>query len=163
MMSEEQLLQNLIIKGESEHLEFMEVVRKESIARNFCAFLNADGGRVIIGVTDNSEVVGVSNAQKHKVELQSFLLNAIVPDVVFTITIESIDEKDLLVIKVGAGSKQPYIFDGNIYYRRDTKTQKASSREISSLIHDRQIAEQHWERKNAFGVEIDDLDEKKKN
>lgn len=159
-MSEEQLLKDLIKQGESEQLEFMEVIRKDSIARNLCAFLNADGGRVIIGITDNGKAIGLSDAQRHKMELQFYLLNVIVPDTPITISIEPIGQRELLIFKVWGGSKQPYIFDGSIYYRRGKKTQKATSKEISSLIHDRQIAEQHWERQIAFGVVLVDLDKK---
>ena len=159
-MKDEQLLINLLKQGESSQLEFMEVVRKDSIARHLCAFLNADGGRIVVGVTDEGETIGLSDSQMHKTELQSYLLNVIVPDAPITIFIEPIGQKELLIFKVWGGSKQPYIFDGSIYYRRGTKTQKATSKEISALIHDRQIAEQHWERQIALGVGIDDLDKK---
>ncbi len=157
-MKVEQLLKDLIQQGESEQLEFMEVVRKDSIARNLCAFLNADGGRVIIGVTDEGKAIGLSDALKHKMELQTYLLNVIIPDAPISISIEPIGQKELLIFKVWGGSKQPYIYDGSIYHRRGVKTQKATSKEISALIHDRKIAEQHWERQIAFGVGIEDLD-----
>jgi len=69
-----------------------------------------------------------------------------------------VDQKELLIFKVWGGSKQPYIYDGSIYFRRGNKTQKATSQEISELIHDRQLSEEHWERKAALGVDFDDLD-----
>lgn len=52
-MSDELLLKNLIKQGENEQLEFLESVRKDSIARNLCAFLNGDGGRILVGISDN--------------------------------------------------------------------------------------------------------------
>jgi len=157
-MKEEQLLKDLIKQGESEQLEFMEVVRKDIIAKNICAFLNAEGGRVLVGIAGDERITGLKGAQQIKDELQTFLLNQIVPEAPFTITIESIGQKEIIVIKVGSGSKQPYLFDGSIYYRKESRTQKASSKEISDLIHDRQISEKHWERQLITGVELDKLD-----
>ena len=157
-MSNEQLLKSLLKQGESEQLEFMEVVRKDSIARNLCALLNADGGRVVIGVTDDGKAIGIEDAVRYKSEMQAYLINVIVPDAPISISIEILGQKELLIFKVWGGSKQPYIFDGNIYYRRGTSTQKATSKEISELIHGRQLSEQHWERQITLGVELDDLD-----
>ncbi len=157
-MSNEQLLKNLLKQGESEQLEFMEVVRKDSIARNLCALLNADGGRVVVGVSDDGKAIGIEDAVKHKSEMQAYLINVIVPDAPITISIEILGQKELLMFKVWGGTKQPYIFDGSIYYRRGISTQKATSKEISELIHDRQLSEQHWERQITLGVELDDLD-----
>ena len=157
-MKEEQQIKNLIKEGESEQLEFLEVVREDSIARNLCAFLNGGGGRVIVGLSDNGKVIGITDAETHKNKLKSYLLNAIVPEAPVTISIETVSQKQLLVLKVWGGSKQPYIFDGNIYYRRNNKTQKATSKEISSLIHGREFAEKHWERQITLGVDLEDLD-----
>jgi len=159
-MSNERLIKDLIKEGESEQLEFKTVVQKESIAKNLCAFLNADGGRVIVGVANNGDIVGINNAVTYKDEIQNYLINNIVPDVPITISVEIVNQKEVLIIKVWGGSKQPYIFDGNIYYRRGSKTQKATSKEISELIHDRQLSEQHWERQIALGVDFEDLDKK---
>ena len=159
-MNEEQLMKNLIKQGESEQLEFKEVVRKDTIARVLCSFLNGTGGRVVIGVDENGNVLGVNDAEQHKEELEKYLLNVIIPDVPISITIENINNKKILMLKVWEGTKQPYIFDGSIFYRRGASTQKATSQEISKLIHGRQLAEKHWERQIIVGVELDDLDKK---
>ena len=74
------------------------------------------------------------------------------------VSLEEYDGKELILIKVLAGSKQPYIFDGSIYYRRSTNTVKATSKEISVLIHNRHTTAVHWERQPALGVSWEDLD-----
>jgi ATP-dependent DNA helicase RecG len=158
-MSDETLLKNLLKQGESEQLEFLESVRKEAIARNLCAFLNGDGGRVVIGVSDEGMPIGIENPKHYIDELKIFLLEAIVPDAPVTISVEELGFKQFIMLKVWGGSKQPYIFDGNIYFRKGDKTQKATSKEISELIHGRQLSEQHWERQITLGVELEDLDQ----
>ncbi|WP_283636474.1 RNA-binding domain-containing protein [Aquaticitalea lipolytica] len=159
-MSNERLIKDLIKQGQGEQLEFKTVVHKESIAKDICAFLNADGGRVIVGVSDNQMPVGLENAKQYIDELHKYLIENIIPDAPISISVETLGYKEILVIKVWGGSKQPYIFDGSIFYRKKNKTQKATSKEISILIHDRQLSELHWERQIALGVDFDDLDKK---
>lgn len=160
MMIDELLLKNLLKQGENEQLEFIESVRKEAIARNLCALLNGDGGRVLVGVSENGMPIGIENPKQYVEELKIFLLESIVPDAPVTISVEELGFKQFIMLKVWGGSKQPYIFDGNIYFRKGANTQKATSKEISELIHGRQLSEKHWERQIAIGVELDDLDVK---
>ena len=159
-MKEEQLIKDLIKQGESEQLEFKEAVRKDEIAKVLCSFLNGKGGRVLLGITDAGKPIGISNAKKSIEQLKMFLLSAIVPEAPITIDIEHIEEKQLILLKVYGGSKQPYLFDGSIYYRVANKTVKATSQQISELIHGRQKSELHWERQPCLGVDLTDLDQK---
>lgn len=159
-MKEEQLIIDLIKKGESEQLEFKEVVHKEEIAKVICSLLNGKGGRILVGVSDDGKVVGITNSEKHLEQLKIFLLSAIVPEVPVTISVETIDNKKLLMLKVYRGSKQPYLFDGGIYYRTGKHTVKTTSQQISELIHGRQKSELRWERQSVLGVDLQDLDQK---
>ena len=57
-------IQKLITGGESERLEFKSGdVAPSAIAKVLCAFLNARGGLILIGVTDKGKVAGVRDAQ----------------------------------------------------------------------------------------------------
>jgi len=55
------MLQTLLQQGESEELEFKTSFGRETI-ETLVAFANAKGGRVLVGVNDRCEVVGVSVA-----------------------------------------------------------------------------------------------------
>lgn len=159
-MKEEQLIKELIKEGESEQLEFKEFVRKDEIAKVLCSFLNGKGGRILVGITDAGKPKGILNADKNIEQLKIFLLSALVPEAPITISVEKIDTYEIILIKVYGGSKQPYLFDGSIYYRLANKTVKATSQQISELIHGRQKSELHWERQLALGVDLTDLDQK---
>lgn len=158
-MIEETLLKNLLKLGESETLEIKQTSLKQGIAKTLCSFLNGKGGKIILGISDNGDVVGVKHAQQTIKALEVYLSRSIIPDVPSSFSILSIDGKECIICSVWAGSRKPYIFDGSIYYRRGSSTQKASSQEISELIHGRQLAELHWERQLALGVDYEDLDE----
>ena len=157
-MKTEQLIKDLLKQDESGQLEFKEVVRKDAIGKTICAFLNNEGGQLLIGIADNKEIKGIKDADKWQFEIEQFLIKELVPEAPVMVSVENYGDKQLLLIKVWEGSKQPYIFNGSIYYRRNDKTIQASSKEISELIHKRQETEIHWERQAALGVELEDLD-----
>jgi ATP-dependent DNA helicase RecG len=159
-MKEEQLIKDLIKQGESEQLEFKDSVRKDEIAKVLCSFLNGKGGRILVGLSEAGKPMGVANAEKSVEQLKIYLLSSIVPEAPITISVESIEEKDLILLKVYGGSKQPYLFDGSIYFRVASKTVKATSQQISELIHGRQKSELHWERQPCLGIDLVDLDQK---
>lgn len=159
-MKEEQIIEDLLKEGESEQLEFREVVRKEDIAKVLCSFLNGKGGRLLLGVSDKGKVLGLPDAFWQLEQLKIYLLSAIIPEAPITISTEHAEGKELLMLKVYGGSRQPYLFDGSIYYRKNATTVKATSQQISELIHGRQNSELHWERHAALGVDLENLDNK---
>lgn len=159
-MREEDQLHTLLAEGENDQMEFTLTVDKESIGRSICAFLNTKGGRLLVGVDGKGKIKGIDNAVSHAEKLKIYLLSEIVPEAPITISNEPIDDKQIILLKVYKGSKQPYIFESNIYYRQGEETVKATSNQISELIHGRQKSEVHWERKSAINVEFEDLDEK---
>lgn len=91
-------------------------------------------------------------------ELTDYLNTAIIPEAPVMVSLEPVGKKQVILVKVWAGSKQPYIFEGSIFFRKGQNTVKATSQEISKLIHNRQETELHWERQLALGVELEDLD-----
>ena len=157
-MNNEELIDSLLRQGESDQLEFLKVVNKETIGKTICSFLNNEGGQLLLGIGDKKEIIGVENAERLQLELTEYLNAEIIPESPIMISVEPLYEKKIISIKVWTGSKQPYIFNGGIYYRNGNQTIKATSAEISELIHNRQSTEMHWERQLAMGVDLEDLD-----
>jgi ATP-dependent DNA helicase RecG len=157
-MNTNQLIKSLVEKGESEQLEFKAVVFKENIGKTVCSLLNTNGGHILIGVREK-DITGVKNAEKHRSELENFLVSVIAPNAPISISIENYKDLKVLLIKVWRGSRFPYTFKSSIYYRNNTNTVKASPDQISELIEKRQKTETLWERQDALEVELDDLDE----
>jgi len=56
-------LQNWLNEGESEHLEFKTSFGQETID-TLVAFANAKGGIVLLGVSDEKEIIGVTLAKE---------------------------------------------------------------------------------------------------
>ena len=159
-MNESDYLKKLVKQGESDVLEFQKKVNKETVAKVLSSFLNTKGGTVLIGIDSDGKVLGIEINNKDFWSFQEYLIQSIVPEA--SIEVRNIIFKNQTIIqcKVQEGSKQPYIFDGIIYYRKFDKVRKATSSEVSRLIHNRQEDELHWERQIHLGIMPGDLDRK---
>jgi ATP-dependent DNA helicase RecG len=159
-MKSEDIIKDILFKQESEQLEFKATVNNDSLAIAVCAFLNGSGGQILVGVKDDKTVQGVEQAADLARNLEKYLVNAIVPSAPIMVVVEDYEGRQLVLIEVSSGSRQPYIYKGSIYYRRNSRNVKASSDEISALIHQRQNDELHWERRSVLNAEVKDLDER---
>src|SRR4030065_1710961 len=131
-MKTDDLIKTLIKKGEGRQLEFKEALNKDVVAREVCGFLNAKGGQILIGVKDRGLISGISNAEAEAEakSLNQFLINNIVPEAPITVSVESVENKKILLVEVLGGSKKPYVFKGSIYYRIGEQTVQASAQDI---------------------------------
>jgi ATP-dependent DNA helicase RecG len=158
-MNSEKLVAELLKQKPSNQLDFMETARKENIGKVICSFLNNEGGQLLIGVSKNRQPKHIRNAAKIAKDIEHYLVEEIVPEAAVMVSVEAIGKKNIILIKVWSGSKQPYVFLGTIFYRRHSDTVPASSKEISSLIHNRQETESSWERQPSLAIEENDLDQ----
>ena len=70
MKTKEHHIQNLILEGEHQMLDFkFEISDSRRIARSLAAFANTDGGRLLVGVKDNGAIAGVrSDEEIHMIQ-----------------------------------------------------------------------------------------------
>jgi len=153
-------IQELIAQGEGYETEFLAKFDMNRIGTKLVGFLNGNGGTVLVGIDANGHVLGVSDIETHLSNLKEFLLNEILPESPVDFEIANLNGKKILIAKVFQGSRQPYIFQGHIYYRNGKITRKATSRELSQLIHERAEAQKHWERRTDANISWSDLDAK---
>jgi hypothetical protein len=118
--------------GEGQRLEFKQSLSlKRQIIEALCGLLNADGGRVLVGVTDNGEVVGVDLGRRTLETLAGDIANSIEPQPVPTIEVVEIDEGSVVVLTVQA--RRPgvvYFADGRAWIRVGRTTRRLGAEEI---------------------------------
>lgn len=152
-------LQQIIDAGESGRVEFKaNVPALDIIGQTVCAFLNAQGGTLILGIEDNGKVAGIKDATQHIENIKAELINSITPNSSFSAQIESLDNKNIIVIEVPQGMEKPYIHANRIFVRRGSSSTLATGSEINALIEQRSAAQTPWERLPAFGFDIAALD-----
>ena len=81
-----------------------------NVKKEIIAFANSDGGTIFIGIEDNGEVIGVTNADEVSLQVSNMARDTIRPDVtMFTdYSVETIDGKDVVRINVQKGTRSPY-------------------------------------------------------
>lgn len=126
---------------ESEKLE-LKVQYTNEIKKEIVAFLNTDGGTLIIGVDDNGNVIGIDNAKEIIERISIMIHEAIKPDPSLICSAGEYEEEGKTIIKVaiGRGVKKPYyIYEkglkpSGVYLRINNTSQQASEYAIKQMI-----------------------------
>ena len=97
-----------ILKGESEKIEFKENAKTNTYIKTVVAFANGNGGKIVFGVKDNKEIVGVEN----EFEVIDGIINAIsdscYPMIVPDISLHTLENKTVILVEIEGGKKKPY-------------------------------------------------------
>ena len=124
----------LIRNGENSGVEFKrDDVQNHEVATALVAFLNLDGGMLLMGVEDGGTISGISrdNIEEWVAELSRVKIEPpIVPHLARILSVEP--DKDILVVRVPQGPDKPYSRvhnDRRTYFIRVGKTNREASRE----------------------------------
>ncbi|CAA6808035.1 MAG: ATP-dependent DNA helicase [uncultured Sulfurovum sp.] len=157
-------IQKLINNGENKKVEFKEQLPKnESIVKTIISFSNTSGGKLIIGVNDNREVVGVEedNIFELQDKISSLIFDSCYPNILPEIYTLNLEGKLLLVIEVFRGNLLPYYLkkDGKnhgTYIRVGASNRKAGFENIIEL--ERQRRNISYDEELNYEVELSSLD-----
>ena len=120
-------LKLILQEGESYKVEFKENLN--GIDKEMVAFANASGGRIFVGISDDSKAKGANITNKLKSQVQD-IANNCKPSI--RIFIEEIG--DVLIINVEEGKDKPYECSSGFYKRIGTNSQKLKRDEIVELF-----------------------------
>lgn len=154
-------LKILIEQGESATLELKKsTAQLKSACETACAFLNTDGGTILIGVTDAQKVVGQEISDKTKREIGNELTKiAPISNIEVTYIALSEPKKYVIVFHVTTDStKKPYFYDGRAFIRVQSDTLPMPREYLHHLTMSNANSGHHWEDQIQDNVGIDDLD-----
>ncbi|MBE5870755.1 MAG: ATP-binding protein [Lachnospiraceae bacterium] len=101
-----------ILRGESKDLEFKEKLPEDSkkYMKTIVAFSNGDGGRLIIGVNDDREVVGVEQTAVFSMidKITNAISDSCEPLIIPDIAPQAVGDKTVIVVEISAGRQRPY-------------------------------------------------------
>ena len=97
-----------ISNGENEKIEFKENAKTNTYIKTVVAFANGNGGKIVFGVKDNGEIIGVEN----EFEVMDGIINAIsdscytmiIPD----IRLHTLENRTIILVEIEGGKKKPY-------------------------------------------------------
>ena len=119
-------IRKLLTMPESDVLEFKTHVPEAYLmGRIISAFANTKGGKLIIGVKDGGEIVGIDHPE-HVESLLARALKRINPTVSVDADTIEIDGKNIYVITVHKGNNAPYFTFGKSYLRQGSAITEAT-------------------------------------
>lgn len=128
----------------------------ERICRTVCAYLNDNGGWVIVGVDSAHNVTGVSNNTLGTV--QSALVSSIIPMPLVYVQEDNFEGECILLITVMKGSLPPYTYNGIFYIMQGQEACAPSADQMACLLRDSYSIRSGWEADNCLIGDEDMLD-----
>ncbi len=116
---------------ETKKLEFKEEI-SNSFLKTVSAFANYGIGKIVFGVRDDGEIVGVKDLKGSCLAIENKINDSIVPTPDFTLAPNS--ENKTIELKVSTGPHKPYFYKAKAYKRSDTATVEVSKLELNRLV-----------------------------
>jgi hypothetical protein len=132
-------LQQIVLSGESERLEFKRELPKprQDIAVSVAAMANRRGGQILIGVDDQGGIVGFP-AEKSEETLRNILRDWCTPPIEPQIKAISHESSQVVVITVAEGVDKPYfVRDRGVYIRTGSTNRLATRYELDQMYQAR--------------------------
>lgn len=128
-------LKKIISQGESETVEFKKSPgESKEIIKTISAFANTKGGRIFVGVSNSGKVLSVEIGKDTIERLTNQITQNTDPKINPHITVERIDEKQIIIIKVKESSDHLVLAFGRPYKRVGKSTIRMSKDEYERLI-----------------------------
>lgn len=158
-------IQNLIFGDENRVLELKKSTGElKDGMKSACAFLNTDGGWVIFGITPTSlKIVGQQVTDNTRKEIGQEIAKLYPAIDLKPIYVPAPDKDDFYVIAIHLNAwprgTAPYTYDNRPYYRLESITKVMPREMFEARIRESQPHLYAWERQQADGINIEDLDE----
>jgi len=129
-------LKKIVKHGESDIVEFKaSTAQLNRAVETLCAFLNKKGGALLLGVTDDGEMVGEKVTDNIKRDIAN-QLNRIEPHPdIETIFVPVGKNKEVIILVAKPGSNGPYVCNGRPYVRVQSTTKVMPQEEYKRILH----------------------------
>jgi ATP-dependent DNA helicase RecG len=123
-------IKSIVALGEGFQSEFKVSIpsKVRELTEEICAFANASGGVLLLGVNDSNQIKGVTIDNSKRSTIQNSI-SEISPQLNCSFEIVNVEGLDVAVIEVPAGTNKPYVFSGSIYVRVGPNSQKLTTSE----------------------------------
>lgn len=129
-------LREKIAHGEGFHVDFKEKAEENNeLAKSIVCFANSDGGQIVIGVSDDGEIKGISNVDILMLRIDDVAFQRCEPPITIVQETLVIDEKTVLIVNVPKGAQRPYrTSKGQYYIRASNRCRQASREELLRIF-----------------------------
>ena len=151
-------LKQRITQGENATAEFKENFDREVI-ETAAAFANTNGGVILIGVSDQREIRGITVGKETLRDVSNRISQATEPRVVLEIESVDMEGKSVLLIRIAECRIKPVSVKGVCYRRVGNSNRVMSPQEIAQM-HLNTVG-QSWDQLLVTSAGIDDIADKK--
>jgi len=157
-MSRNSFIKELLKQKGSTQIEFLSEFNIETILQSISSFLNTEGGWIIIGHTGKT-LIGIPEITDNNIEdLQQNINDRIFPQPLVYVQREVYEEKNVALVNVLKGSRQPYSLDKKYYVRAGKESRAANPDDISLLLRSSNEYTSTWEKLTTIDATFTDLD-----
>jgi len=123
-----QQLNTLLQEGEGYNIEFKQAVpsKLRELAEEICAFANAAGGILLVGIKDDNTICGVEIDNSLRSRIRE-AIKTIDPPLDVAVSEVEVDNKKIICLQTKSGSSKPYATSGNIFVRNGPNCEKITS------------------------------------
>ncbi|MDR1482505.1 MAG: putative DNA binding domain-containing protein [Synergistaceae bacterium] len=155
-------LMELITNGENSGVEFkQDDIRPEQLAKEIAALANLKGGRVLLGVDDEKNIVGITRANLSEWVADTVLGRYVHPVILpYYEEVVMDDGKKIAVVTIGPGISKPYVVREHdretAYIRIGSISRPATREQLLTLGSSSGIV--HSEAMPVYGTSFESLD-----
>lgn len=125
------------------------------MAEEFVAFANAEGGTVLIGVSDDGNIKGVTDANIEE-KIMNVCRNNCIPNIIPIYEEIKIDQLKVVAVAIPKGLNKPYYTVDYKYYIRVGATKRIASREELMRLFEANVSI-HFDISPVYNTSIKDL------
>lgn len=136
-------LDELLSRGKAINIEFKEKLPEKSIKymKSIVAFANGIGGKIIFGISDNHNVIGLEKDSIFKImdTITNAISDSCEPSIIPDISFQTIDNKTIIIVEIEAGRQRPYYIkslgiENGVFIRVAGTTRLADAYMIKELM-----------------------------
>lgn len=116
---------------ENRYLEYKENTNSNTFMKTISAYANYGTGKIIFGITDDEEVVGIENPEDVCLNLENKINDSMKPVPQYLL---EIGNDSTITLTVYEGSYKPYLYKGKAYKRSDSATIEVERIEYNRLV-----------------------------
>ncbi len=133
------VIAELLSNAEGKTLEFKrDLSSPKPVMKTLVAFANTAGGRLIIGVADDRDIVGVENPLDEEERLSNLIADSIAPRLIPNIEMITVEGKTLLLVEVYLSGIRPHYLksvgaENGVFVRLGSSSRQADQQLIDEL------------------------------
>ena len=142
-----ELIETLIIKGENKSIEFKRQMSNEFL-ESVVAFSNTDGGRVILGIDNRKNIVGIhDDFDTLEKRIRNTIHGMIQPQIEVNVEQVEVQQSPLVIVTIPEGKNKPYLLDGKAYIRNNEADVSMGRSELDAIYNSKQSSD-----RDSFGI-----------